>query len=179
MVSYMYTCRKILNSRWGLMNKGGLNIKLAFKQNYLAYLLIGILFLINVIYVSIEIHKSKVAKLIPSSELTSLEFERLEAISHYALIFEFAFLILSIFWTLILFTKKYKPFFRTSILIQCCSLLLLFVFNYALAILFDAPTGNLTQLIVLPFMVVIGAVLYFFIRKSFSFFAKPKIHSYK
>ena len=58
--------------------------------------------------------------------------------------------------------KKPNSFHITSLLIS------LFVINYILSWSFNAPVGNLTQLLYGPFVFVIGAMIYFVLTELLS-----------
>lgn len=119
-------------------------------------------------YVSIEIYKSKISKpLLGKSEITKLEFSKLETLSNYGSTFEAAFLILSIFGVFLVFTKKYKPLLKSYIVIQLTFLISILTLNNVLAWAFDAPIGNMTQLLFIPFILVFGVLVYFVIKGIF------------
>jgi len=135
-------------------------IGMFLKQNKAFYILT--LVVLNLVYVSIEIYKSKISEpLLGKPNITKLEFSKIETLSNFAYYFEVAFLIVSIIWTSLLFLKKYKPQFKKSIFIQLSFLIIVFIFNYTLSWIFDAPVGNLTQLLFGPLGYVIGAIIYF------------------
>ncbi|TFJ90658.1 hypothetical protein [Lentibacillus salicampi] len=137
------------------------------KRSRIFYILV--LALLNMTYVSIEIYKSKISKpLLENSKITQLEFAKLESMSNYALLFETAFLIISVIWTLLMFTKKYEPTIKSSIPIQLLLLVSLLILNCTLSWLFDAPIGNLTQLLFGPIVFTSGAVIYFLLSKLLS-----------
>ena len=139
-----------------------------FLKQYRAFYILTLVVL-NMAYISIEIYKSKIVEpLLGKSNITKLEFSKIETLSNFAYYFEVSFLIVSIIWTLLLFSKKYKPQFKKSIIIQLSFLILVFIFNYTLSWIFGAPVGNLTQLLLGPLVFVIGAIIYFTLSSHFS-----------
>lgn len=144
-----------------------------FKQSNTFYIVI--LVCLNIAYVSIEIYKSSVSEpLLGRTGITQAEFSKLETISHYALFFENAFLIVSIIWAVLMFSKNYMPSLKGSIFIHLSLLIVLFMLNCALAWIFNAPIGNVTQLLLGPLVLVFGALFYFLLNHSLS-----KIKRYK
>lgn len=136
-----------------------------FKKSGLFRLIILLMFLLNVVYVSIEIYKAKISNpLLGNSEVTKLEFAKLETLSNYTSTFETAFLLLSIIGTFLIFIKRYKPLLKSYIVIQLTFLTSILILNNALAWIFDAPTGNMTQLLFGPFTLLLGVLIYFVIK---------------
>lgn len=130
-----------------------------FKQNRMFYVFVFVL--LNIAYVSIEIYKSIISEpLLFKNEITQSEFAEVQTLSNFAYFFEISFLILSIIWTLFMFSKKYKYSLRRSLFIQLLLLIALFILNCTLSWLFDVPVGNLVQLLFGPFVFVIGALIY-------------------
>lgn len=144
------------------------NNKKLFNQSNIFHILILLQVFINMAYVSIEIYKSTVSKpLLDKLELTHNEFAKLVTLSNYASFFENAFLIIVVIYSIMAFTKKYEPFLKDSILIQLTSLSILFIFNYVLAMIFDAPAGNLTQLLFIPLVITFVGIIYFMLKTLF------------
>ncbi len=137
------------------------NKKKLFNQNNILRILILLQVFINMAYVSIEIYKSTVSKpLLGKLEITQGEFTKIRTLSNYASFFEIAFLIIIIVYITMIFIKKYKPFLKGSILIQLTALISLFILNYVFAIVFNAPVGNLTQLLFIPLLITLGVTIY-------------------
>lgn len=137
------------------------------KSNYPIYWGFALLTIINFIYISIEIIKPSVLESLGYDftetsvyQVTHAEIRQISAIANYSLLFETAFIILAIVCMLLFFTKRFRPFF-TSLMIMTFSLLsLLFILDVVLAMIFDAPQGNLTQLLIVPFQFLMAACIY-------------------
>lgn len=128
-----------------------------------------ILSVLNIAYASIEIYKSIVSTPFSAkTNLTELEFSKIHHLTAYANFFEIAFLITSVIWTLLLFSKKNKQQFTKWIFIQLLFLVLLFIINGTLSVVTPALIGNLTQLFLGPFIFALGAWLYFIFNRFFS-----------
>lgn len=148
---------------WDKMKKENI-----FQKSVVFRFIILLILISNIIYVSIEIYKSQISKsLVNKSEITELVFSKLVTFSNYALIFEFVFLLLSLASVVIMFIKTYRPLLVSYLVIQSLFLMSLFVLNNVLAWIFDAPVGNMTQLLYVPFILVFAVFIYFVVKKTF------------
>ncbi|WP_432355726.1 hypothetical protein [Sporosarcina sp. A2] len=139
-----------------------------FKRSRMFRLIIVLMAISNVIYVAIEIYKSKISEpLLGKSEITKLEYYELENLSNYSSTFEAIFIILAIIGTSLAFTGKYKPLLKSYIVIQLTFLISICSANAILAWIFDAPSGNMTQLVMGPFLLIFGTLIYFVIKNTY------------
>ncbi|MFB9973188.1 hypothetical protein FPQ10_08530 [Allobacillus sp. SKP2-8] len=124
------------------------------------FIFITILLILNLGYISIEIYKSILSKPLGPT-ITQSEFSRISTLSDFAYLFEVAFILVSLTWILLMFIKRNRTHFIQHAGIHASLLISLFVINYILSWSFNAPVGNLTQLLYGPFVFVIGAMIYF------------------
>lgn len=151
------------------------NKHLFVKSNYPIYLIFILLtivnFIVNFIYISVEINKPNILKsmgydIADSSvyEVSLAEVERITAVSNFSLQFERAFIIISLLCMIFLLTKRVQPFFTRLVIMTYCFFSFLFILNLSLAAVFEAPYVNLTQLLILPFLFLILISIYGFVK---------------
>ncbi|WP_210467927.1 hypothetical protein [Sporosarcina sp. 6E9] len=139
-----------------------------FKRSGMFRLIIVLMAISNVIYVAIEIYKSKISKpLLGKPEITKLEYSELVNLSNYSSTFEVIFIILAIVSAALVFTGKYKPLLKSYIVIQLTFLISIYSVNLILAWILDAPSGNMTQLLIGPFIFTFVILIYFVIKNSY------------
>lgn len=141
------------------------------KSYYPLYLVYMLLTSINLLYVRAELYKPNIIKSMgyninaySAFQVSQSEVESLAAVYNYTLLFESAFIIISLSCILFLFSKKVRPFFKSSLIMTFIFFLFLFLLNIILAIFFDAPQGNLTQLLLIPFQFLFLASIYGFVK---------------
>lgn len=145
--------------------------KQIFKRNYPLYFIFALLTFINLLYVSVEVNKPNILKAMGYDvtkysvfSVSQSEVERLSAVSNYSLLFESAFIIISMLWIVFLLTKKVRPFFKSMMIITVNFFLFLFLLNIAFAIIFSTPYGNLVQLLIIPFQILLLVCIYGFLK---------------
>lgn len=137
------------------------------KQSILFGLSILIMFFLNVAYVSIELYKSNISKtLLAKAEITQVEFAKIETLTNYAITIDTAFIILTIGSIVFMFLKKNRPKIKSANLFLLTFLIVLFVLNMVTARIFDAPIGNITQLLYIPIIIVFVVYIYLVIRNT-------------
>lgn len=148
-----------------------INKQIFAKSNYPVYFIFVLLTITNLLYVLSEVNKPNIIKSMGYDiteysvfQVSQSEVERLSRISNYSHLFESAFIIISLLCIILLLTKKVRPFFRSLMFIAFSFFLFLYILNITLAILFDAPQGNLIQLLLIPsqFLFLVG--IYGFIK---------------
>ena len=138
------------------------NVRTFLRQNKVFGLYLVLLAILNIAYVSIEIYKSKISEpLLLKAEITQLEFLRLETLSTYAWYFESAIIVLMFISVFLICTKKYHNFLKEFIAIHLVYLVTFLLLGNALSWIFVAPVGNLTQQLVFPIILILGALVYF------------------
>lgn len=153
------------------MIRSKINKQIFAKSNYPVYFSFVLLAIINIFYVTAEINKPNVLKsmgydITESSvfQVSKAEIERLSAVSNYSLQFESAFIIISLLCMIFLLTKRVRPFFTSLIIMTFGFFSILFLLNISLAAIFEAPQGNLTQLLVIPFQLLVLTCIYGFLK---------------
>lgn len=97
-------------------------------------------------------------------QVSQAEVEKLSMVSNYSLQLESTFIILSLLCMLFLLTKRARPFFTSLVIMTFSFFSVLFLLNIGLAVIFEAPQGNLTQLLVIPFQFLVFICIYGFVR---------------
>lgn len=145
--------------------------KQIFKRNYPFYFIFLLLTVINLLYVRAEVNRPNILKsmgynFIESSvfQVSQTEVEKLATVHNYSLLFESAFLVISLLCILLLFTKKVRPLFKSLLIMTFIFFLCLFILNITLATIFGAPPGNLTQLLLIPFQFLFLSGIYGFVK---------------
>ncbi|WP_210468482.1 hypothetical protein [Sporosarcina sp. 6E9] len=145
-----------------------MKIENVFQKSGVFRFIILLMLISNMVYVSIEIYKSQFSNsLVKNTEITELTFTKLATLSSYALIFEMVFLVLSLVGIAMIFIKIYRPLFLSYVVIQLVLLTSMLALNNVLAWAFDAPAGNMSQLLFVPFALVFAALFYFVVKNTF------------
>lgn len=141
------------------------------KSNYPLYFSFILLGIVNFIYVAAEINKPNVLKsmgydVADSSvyQVSLAEVERITAVSNFSLQFECAFIVISLLCLIVLLTKRVRPFFTKLVIITFSFFSLLFILNIGLAAIFESSYVNLTQLLILPFLLFVLISIYGFVK---------------
>lgn len=135
------------------------------KQSVLYRFILIFMFLVNGVYVSIEIYRANIIKpLLEKSGLTRGEYTKVASLSRYAEIFERVFIVLAVVSVFLLFMKKYKPLIKSYMYTQLIFLTSLFVLNMILSKSFDVPAGSAVLNLITPFALLIGVFIYFVIK---------------
>ena len=109
----------------------------------------------------------KLIQLVKNIEITELTFTKLATLSSYALIFEIVFLVLSLVGIAMIFIKNYRPLFLSYVVFQLVLLTSMLALNNILAWAFEAPAGNMSQLVFVPFALVFAALFYLVVKNTF------------
>lgn len=139
-----------------------------FQKSSVFRFIILLMLISNIAYVSIEIYKSQFSKsFVNKSDMTEVTFFKLVTLSNYALFFEIVFLFLTILCVVMMFIKMYRPLLASYLVIQLLFLTSVLVLNNTLAWAFEAPAGNMTQLLYAPFVLAVATLIYFFVKNVF------------
>ncbi|MHA6261549.1 hypothetical protein ACXYMX_16940 [Sporosarcina sp. CAU 1771] len=139
-----------------------------FQKSSVFRFIILLMLISNVAYVSIEIYKSQFIKsFVNKVDMTEVAFSKLVTLSNYALVFESVFLLLSILGVVMMFIKIYRPLLASYLVAQLLFLTSVLVLNNTLAWVFEAPAGNMTQLLYAPFVLAVATLIYFFVKNAF------------
>lgn len=139
-----------------------------FKQSALFRFIIILMAILHVVYVSIAIYKSHISKpLLGQSHITKGEYSQLENLTNYTTFLEIVFILLILIGTFLIFTNKHKRLFNSYFVIQLTFLIAIAILNRVLAWIFDAPAGDLSQNLIIPFIIMFFVLMYFIIRRLF------------
>lgn len=139
-----------------------------FQKSGVFRFILLLMLISNIVYVSIEIYKSQISKsLVYKSKMIELAFSKLVTLSNYTLVIETAFLILSLMGLVMMFIKMYRPLLASCLVIQLVFLTSMLTLNNILAWVFEAPVGNMTQLLYAPFVLVLAILIYFVVKNTF------------
>lgn len=139
-----------------------------FKQSHIFRLSLYLMIILNVLYVSIAIYKSKIsAPLLGKSNITADEFAEVLSLTKYTSFLEVVFIALSLGTILLVFTKKYKQLQKSYVVIQLIVLISIFLINEVLAWIFNAPAGDVSQNLIGPFAMTFWFSVYLIIKNTY------------
>src|SRR5699024_9201641 len=139
-----------------------------FKQSGVFRFIVLLMAILNVVYVSIVLYKSKIIKpLLAKPTITEQEFFQLQNLTNYTYFLEVVFIILALIGTFLIFTKKHKRLLKSFFVIHLIFLMAMFILNQSLAWMFDAPSGDMSQNLIGPFLIMFWVFIFLIIKKAY------------
>ncbi|WP_143484600.1 hypothetical protein [Halalkalibacillus sediminis] len=124
------------------------HIKNILKESTLFRLYFILMSILAVAYVSIETYKSEINKpLIEKSGLTKSEFLEAHSLTILANNVEIALVVLALLGVWVIYLKKYRPYMGSFLISHIIFLAAIFLMGTVVAKIFDAPVGNLTEIV--------------------------------
>lgn len=134
----------------------------SLKENIFLKLYLLLFSLINFAYVFFEVLKSRyVQRNLLTTTIEEKHFEYLSRISSIMSFLEILLISLLLIYLIITFLKKYKLNIKNFIIINFSLFISLFLINYIVSFVFSAPSGNLIQQLIIPFVVTVLISIYF------------------